>query len=63
MRRKDKPTKKEVTWALVEATGQVGDKGVLEATPTRFGYETKFDREVTILKGDRLLIDWEQAYE
>ena len=63
MRGKDKPTAKEVTWALVEPTGQVGDKGSAIATPTKFGYEVKFKREITVLSGDRLLIDWEQAYE
>jgi len=63
MRRKEKQVDRQVTWALIEPTGQVGDKGTATVTPTRFGYETKFDREVTVLKGDRLIVDWEKAYE
>ncbi len=51
------PTK--VNFILLDDKKQAVQKGVLQIRPTRFGYETRFEKSIEILAGDQLLIDWE----
>jgi hypothetical protein len=54
---------REVQWFLFDSEGRVADKGRATVKETKFGYETIFNKEITVLSGDRLMVDMEYKYE
>jgi len=58
MRQFDQSSKK-VNWVLISEDGSVADKGVAVVRTTKYGYETKFEKDVECFAGDLLVVDWE----